>query len=115
MEGFYYDSFHGHCLRRVRRTGTHIYAIDGVFGDDEAPRTHRRWTATMRVVADDGIVRRLRVDFAGKVGKAPRYMFADYHRATRSLRWIEDGNVWRKLYVHPSQFGTTSAWRSSAV
>ena len=52
-------------------------------------------------VATVGTATTLRVDFAGKPGKKPRFMTAVY--ADRRLRWVEDGNVWHRLYVHPRQ------------
>ena len=52
--------------------------------------------------AADGEV--FRVDFRGKPLKANRYMTAVFR--ARSLRWVEDGNVWRQLYTHPVQTAT---------
>lgn len=99
LHGYYYDPLHGDCLRRVRRTGPFTYAIDGVFGDDEQPRTHAYWSAVVRI-ADPAKPHVLRVDFSGKPGKVPRTLRATH--AGRTIRW-EDGNVWRKLYVHAKQ------------
>ena len=102
MHGLYYDPLHGHCLRKVERTSPDTYRIVGVYGDDEQPRTHQLWTATMRVTerrGDDEI--RLRVDFAGKPIKKNRFMTAVYSK--RRIRWLEDGNEWKQLYSHPAQ------------
>ena len=104
MNGFYHDPLHGHCLRRIDRTSYDTYRIVGVYGDDESPHTNALWTATMRVIEVDGDEIRLRVDFAGKLGKADRFMTASYK--DRRLRWIEDGNEWHQLFVHAQQLST---------
>lgn len=101
MQGLYHDPLHGHCLRRIVRTSPMTYRIVGVYGSDE-PHTHRVWSASMRVIdqsADAGI--RLAVDFSGKPTKTNRLMTAVYKN--RTLRWVEDGNVWHQLFVHSSQ------------
>jgi len=94
IHGLYYDRLHGHCLRRVERVSPTTYRVVGVYGDDEAPLTHRAWTATIRTT--DG--HRLAVDFAGKPIKTNRFMTAVYR--DRQIHW-SDGNVWRQLYVPP--------------
>jgi len=117
MDGYYHDPKHGHGLRRVRRRwatkGTFgwgvpcyndddaSYEVIGVYGDDEAPHTHGKWTArmTVRRVDADGTLH-LDVDFAGKPLKTTRWLTARYQN--RRIHW-SDGNVWHKLYVHPSQ------------
>ena len=109
MQGFYYDPLHGGCLRRIDRTGSPTtYVIRGVFGsDEEAPDyTKGAWTAVVRVRPRTASEQRenvdLTVDFAGKPGKSPRYLAAVYNPASRTLRWA-DGNVWTRMFHHPSQ------------
>ena len=97
LSGFYFDPLHGGCLRRIRRSGPSTYQIVGVYGDDEGPMTHRRWTA----VIHEGPDALLHVDFHGKPTKKTRHMtatFVDGHR----LVW-SDGNTWHRLYVHADQ------------
>ena len=105
MHGLYYDPLHGHCLRKIERMSPDEYRIVGVYGDDEKPHTHNMWTATMRVIERTGEgkreVIRLRVDFAGKPIKKNRFMTAVYR--DRRIKWVEDGNEWRQLFVHPRQ------------
>ena len=96
LTGFYYDPLHGGCLRRVKRLGKDTYLIVGVYGDDERPHTHGRWTATIKRVGSDV----LHVDFHGKPTKADRHMTATFD--ARVIKW-SDGNVWRRLFVHGDQ------------
>lgn len=102
MQGWYHDPLHGHCLRRVRRISPDVYEVIGVYGNDEAPSTHRAWTARMTVLQRSGDTIRLTVDFAGKPTKKNRCMTALYKN--RCIHWIEDGNVWHQLFVHPRQW-----------
>ena len=97
LAGWYYDPLHGGCLREIRRNhGTHTFTILGVYGDDEAPRTHQPWTARVFATDVDRDVWQLRVDFGGKPGKQPRYLSAIFR--DRKIEW-EDGNTWIQLYT----------------
>ena len=104
MHGYYYDPLHGHCLRRIRRTSPTTYLIDGVYGNDEKPYTHQSWFAVMTIqrAEPNGDVH-VSVDFRGKPIKKNRLMTASYLAAKREVRWHEDGNVWRQLFVNPLQ------------
>lgn len=97
LHGWYHDPLHGHGLRRVRRIRPHLYEIVGVYGDDE-PYTHRPWIAMMTLLEDG----KYSVDFAGKPTKTKHKTMTVLYK-NRKLHWIEDGNVWDQLYVHPRQ------------
>ena len=102
MEGFYSDPKHGHCMRRIRKVNHLWYHVDGVYGDDEV-RVGDHWHARMQVVKRTREVWLLRVDFGGKpILTHERFYDAEYDPKRRVIRW-QDGNVWRKMFVHPSQ------------
>ena len=108
MDGFYYDPQHGGCLRRLRKIGHDMYAIDGVYGGDETPLTGEPWSGTLRVVhsAQDGRRLTLSVDLSSKtfIPETRRKSFgAHWDARRRAIRW-DDGVHWRKLYAHSTQF-----------
>ena len=72
------------------------------YGDDEVSVGHH-WHARARVVERTRERWALRVDFRGKPFTAhARFYDAWYDPRGRVLRW-QDGNVWTKMFVHPSQ------------
>lgn len=98
LVGWYFDPWHGGCLRRVRWLAEGRFRIDGVYGSDE-PDTGGAWyaDATVQRVREGEYL--LAVDFAGKPHH-PGVRHAVYRR--RRLHW-KDGNVWTQLYVHRNQ------------
>ena len=96
LAGYYYDPKHGGCLRRVHDDGR----IVGVYGSHETGTPGTVWTAHASAIHGDPIWN-LRVDFSGKPLKRNHFLFARF--SNHSIRW-QDGNEWKKLYVHPQQF-----------
>lgn len=94
LSGVYYDPKHGGCLRTVRRLRDGRYIIRGVYGNDEAPYTHRPWFAYISFVGAS--TTELTVDFVGKI-KRQRFLRARVDG--RRILW-GDGNVWTRMYVH---------------
>ena len=116
VAGFYFDPWHGGCLRRIVKVGERDYKIHGVYGNDDTVRrprhveyhsesskmTHKYWYATLRVHETKNNVLHLKVHFGGKPDK-PRVEYdATYDPRLRIIQW-DDTNVWQQVYYNPRQ------------
>ena len=116
IEGFYFDPWHGGCLRRISKIGKNQYKIHGVYGNDDnlsLPRnveyhpepstsTNKYWFATIQVDATVANLQYLNVDFGGKPGKKRMHYRAVYDSKKRVIRW-DDSNKWKQMYFHKKQ------------
>ena len=104
MEGYYFDPYHGGCLRVIRKRGDGTFFILGVYGSDE-PSTNRPWTATASLLPQKTWMggQRMSVDFGGKVHLTHSTLYrATWYPERGVIRW-QDGNRWKKMHVSPSQ------------
>ena len=116
VEGFYFDPWHGGCLRRIAKVNENKYKIYGVYGNDENTRlpknveyhtegsetTNKYWYATLRVCYVDKNFYHLKVYFGGKKGKKRLHYDAVYDEKKRHIKW-DDSNTWKQLYYHKKQ------------
>ncbi len=116
MEGFYFDPWHGGCLRRVAKVTKNKYKIYGVYGNDEIVRipknveyhaessdmTHKYWYAMLHVCEKNNNLLHLKINFSGKPGKKRINYDAVYDEEKRLIKW-DDTNIWKQLYYHPKQ------------
>ena len=116
IEGFYFDPWHGGCMRRISKIKDNIYKIYGVYGNDEnlqVPKdeeynkeasnmTHKYWYATLRVTEQKNDKYFLKVYFGGKKGKKRLNYEAVYSEKKRTIKW-DDTNVWKQMYYHKKQ------------
>tara|TARA_Y100000389_G_C17468278_1_gene527762 strand:+ start:1268 stop:1567 length:300 start_codon:yes stop_codon:yes gene_type:complete len=92
-EGFYYDPFHGGCLRKIKRSNTDdSFLITGAYGDDE-PETGKKWTATAKKIGKNVYC----VSFSGKKHVNHGDYKAVWNEKSRELNW-QDGNKWKLLF-----------------
>lgn len=124
IQGFYFDPWHGGCLRSIVRLENRSYLIHGVYGNDDNIRvpqhleyhreasstTNRYWYATLDVLDRKGHLFPLNVDFGGKPGKTRVHYRAVYNEKKREIKW-DDGNVWKQMYYHGKQFAPFAARR----
>jgi hypothetical protein len=116
MEGFYFDPWHGGCMRRIAKARENQFKIYGVYGNDENRRlpkdveyhpegsdmTNKYWYATCRVQNNHDNLYHLKVYFGGKRGKKRLHYDAVYDEKKRQIKW-DDTNVWKQMYHHPKQ------------
>lgn len=116
LAGFYYDPWHGGCLRRIIKVNEDTYRILGVYGNDESTKvskkleydpepssmTNKFWNATLVVTEKKEDVYKLNVDFSQKKGKQRFTYNAMYVVKERVIKW-DDSNTWKQLYYHPKQ------------
>lgn len=93
--GFFADSNHGHCLRRIQHVQGAKYIVEGAYGEGELERPNEMWRATA-TLGPEG--RFLVVNFHEKQVKHAKIYCALWCPKQREIHW-EDGNVWRKLYA----------------
>ena len=117
IEGFYFDPWHGGCLRRIKKVKKDHYKIYGVYGNDDKVRipknveyhseasnmTNKYWYATLEVYGVDKNLHYLKVYFGGKPGKKRLDYEAVYDGKKRHIKW-DDSNVWKQMYYHKKQF-----------
>ena len=111
IAGFYYDPRHGGCLRAVALTSrrgdtAHDLVIRGVYGTNELEPLGTPWRGVMDVVSKTGSPDlHMLVRFVGKRKPEPEdlVMKARYISKTGCIHW-SDGNMWRPMVAHPSQF-----------
>jgi hypothetical protein len=116
LAGFYYDPWHGGCLRRILKVNEDTYRILGVYGNDETTNvskkleydpepsfmTNKFWHARLVVMEKNEDIYKLSVDFSEKEGKKRFTYKATYVVKERIIRW-DDSNVWKQLYYHSKQ------------
>jgi hypothetical protein len=116
IEGFYFDPWHGGCLRRIVKLRKDRYLIHGVYGNDDnvrvskrleyhregASTTNKYWHATLEVIARDGHLSHLHVYFGGKPTKKRLHYRAVYDGKKRVIQW-DDSNEWKQMYHHHKQ------------
>ncbi len=117
IAGFYFDPWHGGCMRRIAKTKVkNRYKIYGVYGNDEHIRvpknveynfeasdmTHKYWYATLEVCDERNDFYYLKVFFGGKPGKKRLHYDAIYDKRKRSITW-DDTNTWKQMYYHTKQ------------
>jgi hypothetical protein len=116
IEGFYFDPWHGGCLRRISKTKKNHYKIHGVYGNDERIRlpknveyhtetsdqTNKYWYATLEVYENEANLYYLNVYFGGKPGKKRLHYNAVYDSKKRVIKW-DDTNTWKQMYHHKKQ------------
>lgn len=116
LAGFYYDPWHGGCLRRILRVNQDTYKILGVYGNDDSTRVSKRveydlepalmtnkfWHAKLIVVKREEDSYLLSVDFSEKRGKKRFHYKATYVVKERVIKW-DDTNIWKQMYYHPKQ------------
>ena len=119
VAGFYFDPWHGGCLRRIVKIGKDTYKILGVYGNDETTKvaqnleydpepvsaTHKYWFATLQVHKKKDNLQYLTIDFTGKQGKKRFQYTAVYDAKKRVIDW-DDTNTWKQLYYHNKQLIT---------
>ena len=117
IEGFYFDPWHGGCLRRIVKVGENSYKVHGVYGNDDvvdipknveynaesSSKTHMYWHASINVVQKKKNSLHLKVYFGGKLDKARLTYDAVYDMNKRLIKW-DDSNEWKKMYYHKKQF-----------
>lgn len=116
IEGFYFDPWHGGCLRRIAKTSENRFKIYGVYGNDDVVKlpknveyhkegsemTNKYWYATCHVHESHGSKHHLKVYFGGKRSKKRLHYDAIYDEKKRQINW-DDTNVWKQMYYHPKQ------------
>lgn len=116
IEGFYFDPWHGGCLRRISKVKENNYKIHGVYGNDEklkipknveyhsegSETTNKYWYATLKICSVNQNLKTLKVYFGGKLGKKRLEYDAVYDENKRHIKW-DDGNVWKQVYYHRRQ------------
>ena len=116
IEGFYFDPWHGGCLRRIAKVKENHYKIYGVYGNDEiinipknveyhsenSKKTNKYWYATLQECEVDKNFYYLNVYFGGKPGKKRLYYDAVYDEKKRHIKW-DDSNTWKQMYYHNKQ------------
>ena len=116
LAGFYYDPWHGGCLRRILKVSENTYKILGVYGNDDSTRvskkleydpepasmTNKFWHAKLVIVEKNDNSYQLCVDFSEKEGKKRFRYKAIYIMKERVIKW-DDTNVWKQMYHHPKQ------------
>tara|TARA_A100001015_G_scaffold317126_1_gene433232 strand:+ start:96 stop:461 length:366 start_codon:yes stop_codon:yes gene_type:complete len=116
IEGFYFDPWHGGCLRRIVKLRDENYRIHGVYGNDDpilvpqnveyhsesSDKTHKYWYATLRVCFVNKHLYYLKVKFDGKPGKKRIDYNAVYDSKKRLIKW-DDTNTWKQMYYHKNQ------------
>ena len=116
LEGFYFDPWHGGCLRRISKIGGNYYKIHGVYGNDElislpqnveyhsesSETTNKYWYATLHVHNVCKNFYYLKVNFEGKPGKKRLHYNAVYDKNKRHIKW-DDTNTWKQIYYHKKQ------------
>tara|TARA_B100000214_G_C23963918_1_gene626724 strand:- start:758 stop:1120 length:363 start_codon:yes stop_codon:yes gene_type:complete len=119
IEGFYFDPWHGGCLRRISMVKENQYKIHGVYGNDEiikqpknveyhpesSEKTNKYWYAIMEICKVEKNLYYLKVYFKGKPGKKRLYYDAVYDEKKRRIKW-DDTNIWKQLYYHKKQLIT---------
>jgi len=98
MEYYFYDPFHGNCLRSIRKVNKNTYLIIGAYGSDEGKKGY--WSATAKKISPkkiDGKTYNLEVNFDNKpIIKHKQIYLANWKN--RKIDW-EDGNTWLQLYA----------------
>jgi len=116
IEGFYFDPWHGGCLRRIAKVKENHYKIYGVYGNDEvikipknveyhsesSEKTNKYWYATLQICDIEDNFLHLKVCFGGKPGKKRLQYDAVYDKKKRHIIW-DDTNTWKQLYYHKKQ------------
>ena len=116
IEGFYFDPWHGGCLRRIVKVKENFYKIFGVYGNDDiikvpknveyhpesSEKTNQYWYATVEVCKVDKNLYYLKVNFEGKPGKKRLHYDAVYDVIQRHIKW-DDSNTWKKMYYNKKQ------------
>lgn len=115
IAGFYFDPWHGGCLRRIVHLRGYTYRIYGVYGNERKTQvllrdydpepsfmTDRPWDATLHVLKKQGHFYHLSVNFTGKRGKKRVLYSARYDAERRVIEW-DDTNMWRQMYYNDTQ------------